>query len=46
MLVEREGEVLTLQGKAGKPTYVETRIAPDPNASEAQLQLRQAWLKG
>ena len=46
MVVERDGETLTLQGQAGKPTYVETRIAPDPDASEAQLRLRQAWLKG
>ena len=46
MVVDRDGEILTLQGRAGNPTYIETRIAPDPDASEAQLLLRQAWLKG
>ncbi len=46
MVVERNGETLTLRGKAGTPTYIETRITPDPNATGAQLQLRQAWLKG
>jgi predicted metalloprotease with PDZ domain len=46
MVVEREGELLTLQGMAGKPTYVETRIASDPNATPEQLGLREAWLKG
>ncbi len=46
MVVERDGQALTLQGKAGSPTYIETRIAPDPNATEAQLRLREAWLKG
>ncbi len=46
MVVERDGQTLTLQGRAGKPTYLQTRIASDPDASEAQLRLRQAWLKG
>lgn len=46
LVVDRDGQVLELRGKAGKPTYVEVRIAPVEEATEDQLKLREAWLKG
>jgi predicted metalloprotease with PDZ domain len=45
MLVTRNGKSVELKGKAGMPTYLETRIAPLENATEVQLKLRDAWLK-
>jgi predicted metalloprotease with PDZ domain len=46
LVVTRNGKSIELKGKAGMPTYIETRIAPLDNATELQLSLRNAWLKG
>jgi predicted metalloprotease with PDZ domain len=46
MVVERDGTLVTLQGKAGTPTVQETVISEAPNATETQKALRKAWLKG
>lgn len=46
MEVERDGEPLILEGTAGSPTVIRTGISEDPEAGEAQRQLREAWLKG
>jgi predicted metalloprotease with PDZ domain len=46
MVVEREGEQITLKGTAGKPTVVENRLSPLPDATEQQIALREAWLRG
>ncbi len=46
MEVERDGEPLILEGTAGSPTVIRTGISHDPEAGEAQEQLREAWLKG
>ena len=46
MVVEREGEQITLKGTAGKPTVVQNRLSPLPEATEQQKALREAWLRG
>ncbi|MBC2838732.1 peptidase M61 [Robiginitalea sp. SC105] len=46
MVVERDGEEITLEGKVGNPTVKEVKIIADPDASEAAVRLREAWLKG
>ncbi|WP_430906728.1 peptidase M61 [Maribacter sp. 2-571] len=45
MVVERDGEELTLTGPVGTPTVNVVSLLPTPTASEAQQELRQAWLK-
>ncbi len=46
MVVERDGERITLEGLAGSPTVKEFRLGPDPDASPQAIALREAWLKG
>ena len=45
MVVERDGTEITLGGKAGEPTVMETMIKPDPEANAAQQAMRSFWLK-
>ena len=42
--VERNGGSLTLSGNVGTPSAVISGIVEDPNASEATVGLREAWL--
>ncbi|SHJ58103.1 M61 family metallopeptidase [Pseudozobellia thermophila] len=46
MVVERGGEELTLEGKAGVPTLQVKTIVPVEGVSDLQARLREAWLKG
>ncbi|MFM1877872.1 MAG: hypothetical protein RLZZ241_738 [Bacteroidota bacterium] len=46
MRVRRGSEILELSGKAGNPTYTDLQITPLLEASDAQIRLRAAWLKG
>lgn len=46
MQVEREGEVITLEGTVFPPTEEITKLVERENPSEEQLALRRAWLKG
>lgn len=44
MVVERDGELITLEGKAGTPTFMEKGIFEDSEASEGAVALRKAWM--
>ncbi len=44
MVVERDGEMLTLEGKAGTPTVTEKGIFEDSEASAEAVALRKAWM--
>jgi S1-C subfamily serine protease len=46
MVVIRDNAELTLNGKVGTPTLNTKTIVPVQNATQAQLALRQAWMKG
>lgn len=46
MVVERDGEELTLEGKAGVPTIAVDTIVPMEGVSAGQTRLRESWLKG
>lgn len=46
IVVDRDGEEVTLTGKAGAPTVSVLKIVPMENASSEQLTLREQWLKG
>ncbi len=46
MVVERDGEEINVEGKVGTPTMNAETIKPLEGASEAQIRLRTAWLKG
>lgn len=46
MVVDREGTEFSLSGKVGTPTVNTKTIVPVENATEAQLSLRKAWMKG
>jgi hypothetical protein len=45
MVVVRDGEELTLTGVAGAPTVMAKQLQEDEAATEAQIQLRNAWLE-
>ena len=44
--IERNGEVMTLQGTLEKATAKSESLVEDENASDAQKATREAWLKG
>lgn len=46
MVVDRDGEEITLEGTVGNPTVTEVLLRPDPDAPAAAVRLREAWLKG
>ena len=46
MVVQRGEEEIILEGVAGKAMVNEKRIAPMDGASENQVKLREAWMKG
>lgn len=46
IVVDRDGEALTLKGAVGKPTLKTKTIVPIENATAAQLALRKVWMKG
>ncbi len=46
MVVDREGEELTLAGPVGSPMVDVTKLAETDDANEAQKKLRTAWMKG
>ena len=46
MVVDRDGEEVTLKGKVGTPIIQEWTISHKENVSEEQMMLRKAWLKG
>ncbi|MBO0591790.1 peptidase M61 [Cellulophaga sp. E16_2] len=46
IVVMRNGEELTLTGKAGIPVVKVDKIKSKDNVTDAQLQLRQVWMKG
>lgn len=46
MVVERDGAEIILTGTAGKPTVVESRLSPFPEATEDQKAVRESWLRG
>ena len=45
MTVERDGELVSLEGAVGKPVRKVKKIVPLEGASEETLKLRNAWLK-
>ncbi|MCJ7465819.1 MAG: peptidase M61 [Maribacter sp.] len=46
MVVERDGKEIEIAGTVGTPTLNVETIQPIEGASERQIQLRNAWLKG
>ena len=46
MVVVRDGKEVTLTGKVTPPMTVKKSITVNPNATPAQLKLKEAWLKG
>ncbi|TCK69236.1 putative metalloprotease with PDZ domain [Winogradskyella wandonensis] len=46
MLIERNGEKIDIKTTLTKPMAVTNGLIENPNASEAQIALRKAWLKG
>ena len=46
MVVVRDGKEVALSGKVTKPMAIKKSIATNPNATPAQIKLREAWLKG
>ncbi len=46
MVVERDAEELTFTGQVGAPTVNVTKLAPMEDASDTQINLRKAWMKG
>ncbi|MCG2461523.1 peptidase M61 [Flavobacteriaceae bacterium F89] len=45
MVVDRNGEEVSLKGKVGTPVLREWTIAPMKSVSDNQVMLREAWLK-
>lgn len=45
-MIERDGEEMRLEGKAGVPMAEQYGIQPLAGATTEQLRLREAWLKG
>ena len=43
--VERNGEVVTVEGSIGLPMKVVKKLAPVKDATELEISLRKAWLK-
>ncbi|WP_340074824.1 peptidase M61 [Leptobacterium sp. I13] len=46
MVVLRDGEEVSLKGTVSKPTVNVNTLIPAPDATEEQLALRNAWMKG
>ncbi|QLE01830.1 peptidase M61 [Galbibacter sp. BG1] len=46
LVVDRDGEELTLKGKAGTPTIKNKNLKKKESTSAAQDSLRKAWMKG
>ena len=46
MELEREGEVVTVEGAVGTPTIVVNKITPMEDVSDQVKELRNTWLKG
>ena len=46
MEVERDGEVMTVEGPVGLPTLMVKKIVPIENAGKDKIALRKAWLNG
>lgn len=46
LTIERNGETIELSGKLTAATAKSESLVEDPNATEAQKELRAAWLKG
>jgi len=46
LVIERDGETMTLKGQVGSPKVEKFTVAPLENPSAEQLRLREAWLKG
>nr|WP_257289076.1 peptidase M61 [Cellulophaga baltica] len=46
VVVDRDGEELTLSGAAGNPMVTVAKIVSKENVTDAQLKLRQIWMKG
>ncbi|MCK0190605.1 peptidase M61 [Arenibacter sp. F20364] len=46
MVVQRGNEEITLTGKVGIPTLEVVQLVPEEGATEHQIKLREAWLKG
>jgi predicted metalloprotease with PDZ domain len=46
LVIEREGEEMTLKGQVGTPKAEKFTIAPLEDPTPEQLRLREAWLKG
>lgn len=44
--IDREGEIITLSGTLEKATATSESLVEDENATNAQIALRKAWLKG
>jgi hypothetical protein len=45
MEVERNGEVIAVEGPVGLPTIMVKKIVPLENADQEKVALRKAWLK-
>jgi len=46
MTVERDGEEIAVEGKVGSPTLMVETIVPVEGVNDAQVKLREAWMKG
>lgn len=46
VVVLRDGEEINLKGKVGEPTVKLRSLTPMENATDQQVKLREAWLKG
>ncbi|WP_419213744.1 peptidase M61 [Maribacter sp. X9] len=44
--VERNGEIITVEGPVGLPTKMVKKIVPLKNVEQKKVSLREAWLKG
>ena len=45
-MVQRGDDEVTLTGKVGEPTLDVVKLVPMEGASEQQIKLREAWLRG
>ncbi|MCX2680487.1 peptidase M61 [Galbibacter sp. EGI 63066] len=46
LVIERDGEEITLEGKVGIPQVEKTQLIEVESAPDEQVQLRNVWLKG
>ncbi|MFD1061764.1 peptidase M61 [Winogradskyella litorisediminis] len=46
MVLDRNGETITIKTKLTKATAISTSLMEDPNATAEQIATRNAWLKG